>query len=108
MKKILSFIVSLIFIMSCASPYYMVHNFNGYYTDKQVDSICRVEKIPSIDKKDTWVKFQMLDGESDNLITQYTYVKYVKTEESKNEITYVCLDLDTINKFTKRTLTEEK
>lgn len=108
MKKILSIIVAIMFIVSCASPYYMTHTLNGYYSDKQVDSICRAERIPKIDKPDTWVKFQMLDGESNNLITQYTYIKFDKYKDSVNEITYVCLDMDTINKFTKRVLTEKK
>ena len=108
MKKFLSFIIALVFIVGCASPYYMSHSINGYYSDKQVDSICRAERIPKIDKKDTWVRFQMLDGESNNLITQYTYIKFIKSNDYKSEITYVCLDMDSINKFTKRVLTEKR
>lgn len=108
MKKILSLIITALFFISCVSPFYMTHNLNGYYSDKQVDSICRAERIPKINKKDTWVKFQMLDGESNKMITQYTYIKIEKNDEYKTEITYVCLDMDSINKFTKRVLTEKR
>jgi hypothetical protein len=69
-------------------------------TNKQVDSMCRAEKIPQTSTDDTWVKLSYI-GDQNQQVNQYMYLKRVTDDNKTITIKYVVLECDSINKVTK-------
>lgn len=97
-KTLLGFLCGLIFMVCACSPYkYVLSNqFDSFYQQEQVDSICNVERIPS--NLDKWKSYVLLDGETNNPIPQYFYI----TKNDSLEYVYTLTDLDSLYRFKKR------
>lgn len=105
MKNFLCLFILLMFI-SCSSTFKLSNAYNYNINKFQVDSICKVEKIPLIDI-DKWISIPFIDSENDKQLYQYTYIKNVKNNKQKIQYTYICTDFDTIYNFKKRILIKE-
>lgn len=107
MKHFILFILIFLFSISCATQYTMYNSYSGKYYKNEVDSICKAEKIPYIDEY-MWNMFYIKDHETQNGIKQYAYIRKFKNNEDKDvEQTFIVIDLDSLYKFTKRTLIKE-
>jgi hypothetical protein len=74
-----------------------MHNeFDGYYTDKQVDSICRVERIPYIGEQ--WRYTGIVNERNGQYIGQYFYI----IDQDTLTIVYSATDMDSLYRFKKR------
>ncbi len=107
MRKLFIFCLVIIFSVSCATHYTLFNSYSGKFYKNEVDSICRVEKIPYINEN-LWVVFYLMDHETQNGIKQYTYIRKFKNKDNKDvEQAFIAIDLDSLYKFTKRTLIKE-
>ena len=96
MKKIILLFIALL-IYECGGPsYLMTRNFDKYYNIHQVDSICKVERIPSDLNK--WSRMAMTDDS-----TAFYQSMYRKANDS-TEFVWTITELDTVYRFKKRTL----
>jgi len=69
------------------------------YNSRQLDSICVADTlITDIEK---WLKSSYVDYETGKRTVKYTYIKRPNT---KNEVTYVLVPIDTLYQITKRTI----
>lgn len=108
-KKIFSLIFFIIFLTGCAAQYSISNSYTYYYNEYQVDSICNIEKIPSVNEYEKWISIHFLDEETNLSIKQSTYIRNIKENKKKSiEEAFICSDLDTIYKFQKRILIKEK
>ena len=74
-----------------------MHNeFDGYYTDKQVDSICRVEHIPYIG--DQWKRTGIINERTGKYVEQRFYI----IDRDTLTIVYSTTDMDSLYRFKKR------
>lgn len=95
MKKLILFIC-LLLVFACGPIYQLTNDFNCYYTQEQVDSVCRVEKIPTnLNKWNNMV--QVADSIP---LNQYIYIK--STDSTRT--VWTLTDLDSLYKFKKKTL----
>lgn len=93
-------VFALSFVFSC-SHVVMLNSYNDYVSDYQLDSLCKVEKIP-YPEYEKWITLQYLDPETNKMINQYTFIKSFRNKNS-DEIVYVVTELDSITyKFNKR------
>lgn len=100
MKKTLFLSILLLITFLCAcSKYIMYNSVHGIYTKFQVDSICKIERIPSNFNK--WIDGSLVDYESNDSIYQYMYIKQYKGKET-DEVIYNVLIKDTLYQFNKR------
>lgn len=96
MKKIILLFIALL-IYECGGPsYLMTRNFDKYYNMHQVDSVCKVERIPSDLNK--WSRMAMTDDS-----TAFYQYMYRKANDSI-EFVWTITELDTVYRFKKRTL----
>jgi hypothetical protein len=95
MKKIIIFIF-LLLISSCV-PIKMSNSIKGVYNEYQLDSICRVERLP--DDLSKWHGNDIYDYETNKKISQYIFIKDITR---KNEVIYTITVDDTTYYFTKR------
>ena len=96
MKKIILLFIALL-IYACGGPsYLMTRNFDKYYNIYQVDSVCKVERIPSDLNK--WSRMAMTDDS-----TAFYQYMYRKVNDS-TEFVWTITELDTVYRFKKRTL----
>ena len=72
------------------------YTFDGYYTDKQVDSICRVEKIPYMGEQ--WRTTGMLNEHTGQYVEQGFYV----INHDSLTVVYSITDMDSLYRFKKR------
>lgn len=93
-KLVLSIILLLVF--ACGPVYQLSHNFNMYYTQEQVDSVCNVERIPK--NLDKWDNMTMYDDSA--VFNQYMYIK----SNDSTQTVYTLTDLDSLYNFKKKTL----
>lgn len=111
MKFFIKIIFILLFfaipLLSCTSVI-MSNSYNGYVNQKQLDSLCKVERIPTIDAE-RWISFEYMDPDDNTKkIHQYTYIKSFLNKEV-DEIVYVVTNKsDSTYKFTKRVTTKNK
>ena len=95
MKKIILFLIILL-VFACGPIYNLTNDFNCYYTQEQVDSVCYVERIPkNLDKWNTMNQF--IDSIP---LKQYVYIKSTDSTQTIWTLT----DLDSLYKFKKKTL----
>lgn len=106
MKYFVIILTVLLFIMGCTKPYYMHNSYIQYVKEYQLDSICDAENIPQVGDK--WVKGFILHENGKNGIRQYSYIKNTKTNTHNIEIVYICIDLDSMYRISKRLKTQEK
>lgn len=95
MKFILPIIISFLFIISCSTQR-MYNSIHGIYNIKQIDSICRREKLPFNLSK--WINGSLIDYETNDSIYQYMFIKQL----GNNEIVYSILIDDSLYYFNKR------
>lgn len=95
MKKIILFLIILL-VFACGPTYHLTNDFNCYYTQEQVDSVCRVERIPTnLNKWNTMVQI------ADTIpLNQYIYIK----STDSTHVVWTLTDLDSLYKFKKKTL----
>ena len=74
----------------------MNNQYDIYVNDKQIDSICQIEKIPYIGEQ--WKQLQFQDYESKLGIDQYLYIRDIDTIQ----YIYTITNLDSMYKFKKR------
>lgn len=96
MKKIIIILVSLFLAFAC-SPKIMMNSIKGTYNIHQVDSICRVERLP--DDLTEWHGTALYDYETNERINQYVFIKEYNR---KNEVIYTITVDDSTYYFTKR------
>lgn len=97
MKKIIIiFLVSLFLAFAC-SPRIMMNSIKGAYDIHQLDSICRVERIP--DDLAKWHGTFLYDYETNEQINQYVFIKELKWND---EAIYTITVDDSTYYFTKR------
>ena len=96
MKKIIIIFVSLFLAFAC-SPKIMMNSIKGTYNMYQVDSICRVERLP--DDLTEWHGTILYDYETNERIDQYVFIKEYSR---KNEVIYTITVDDSTYYFTKR------
>lgn len=96
MKKIIIIFVSLFLAFAC-SPKIMMNSIKGTYNMYQVDSICRVERLP--DDLTEWHGTTLYDYETNERINQYVFIKEYNR---KNEVIYTITVDDSTYYFTKR------
>lgn len=94
MKKIILIILLLLF--ACSPVYHLSNDFNHYYTQEQVDSVCRVERIP--DNLNKWSP--MIQYNDSIAFKQYIYIRTMDS----TQIVWTLTDLDSLYKFKKKTL----
>lgn len=98
-----------LFITACASTNYwhtigtngtmLEHTTEVYNDQASLDSICEVEKLPSIDK---WKKLQTRNYETGNTYTQYVYV--TQTDSTEMVYTITVINNDNEYNFVKRSV----
>lgn len=71
--------------------------FVYYYTPKQVDSMCIIDRLPR--NLDEWISERYLDFEYSRYVTKRMYIK-VYSEES--ELIYILIPRENLYKVTKR------
>lgn len=95
MKKVVLFLIILL-VFACGPVYHLTNDFNCYYTQEQVDSVCKIERIPN--NLDKWN--QMIQIADSIPLNQYTYIKSTDSTQTIWTLT----DLDSLYKFKKKTL----
>lgn len=85
MKKVFAYLMTLMFVLSIFScgptkkllvneyDNQMVNAFEGYYTEYQLDSICRVDSISR--DFNSWIFLPLRDDETQQDVSQYMYIK---------------------------------
>ena len=100
MKRNLKLVISsliLLFVISCTTYKYLLHNeFDGYYTDKQVDSICRIERIPYVGEQ--WRTTALRNEHTGQYVEQGFYI----INQDTLTIVYSVTDMDSLYRFKKR------
>lgn len=97
MKKFILLLFIALLAYACGGPsYLMTRNFDKYYNIHQVDSVCKVDRIPS--NLDKWSRMALTDDS-----TAFYQYMYRKVNDS-TEVVWTLTDLDTIYRFKKRTL----
>lgn len=97
MKKIIIIILSALFLVLSCSPRIMMNSLKGAYNEHQLDSICRVERLP--DDLSKWYGTFLYDYETSEKIYQYVFIKEYSR---KNEVIYTITVEDSTYYFTKR------
>ena len=105
MKRIFS-VIFIFFIIGCTKPYYLHNSYVQYVKEYQLDSICKKEQIPYLGEK--WVNGYIVQDKEQNIIKQYSYIRNINTQTHKTEITYICVDLDSMYRLSKRLKIQEK
>lgn len=82
--------------MSCGPSYHMTRDFDQYYMMSQVDSICRIEKIPT--RLEKWSK--MIASDDSTYFYQYMFIQSTDSTQT----IWVLTDLDSLYRFKKKTL----
>lgn len=95
MKKII--ILFFVFLMFACTSRIMTNSIKGEYNEYQLDSICRVEKLPNDLEK--WYGTLLYDYETQEKINQYIFIK---DSNWKNEVIYTIIVDDSTYYFTKR------
>lgn len=95
MKRII-LILFLLITFSCGPLYQLTGDFDNYYIQEQVDSVCKVEKIPQ--NLDKWSKMTMTDDS-----TSFYQYMYIKSTDSSQTI-WTLTDMDSLYRFKKKTL----
>ena len=106
MTRIILFIITLSFIVSCATSYNMSNSYVQYLNAKQLDSLCVAENIPYIGDK--WLQGAVLHDNEKEIITQYSYTQIKPLVKGSKEITYTCIYLDSLYRINKRILISTK
>lgn len=99
MKRNLLIILSIVFALfvSCATYTSFLHNeYDVYYTEKQIDSVCQIERIPYIGEG--WKQSSIINEWNNTYMNQHFYVR----DMDSIIIVYIATDLDSIYKFRKR------
>lgn len=84
-------------LMFACTPLRMVNSIRGTYNEYQLDSICRVERLPEDLTK--WHGTDIYDYETNEKISQYVFIRDIKR---KSEIIYTITVDDNTYYFTKR------
>jgi len=71
------------------------------YNVRQLDSLCVADTLAN--DLNYWLKSAYVDYETNNQTIKYTYVKHPNT---KNEMTYILVPVDTLYQITKRSIVE--
>ena len=103
------FFVALFIILSgvVSCPQRTLRNvIYATYTNHQVDSICKVETIPSNRAK--WMKVDFKDDETGKMITNYMYIKTYQSEKNDLQVVYSLSPKDTLWKFAKRAAVQKQ
>ena len=97
MKKIIIIILSALFLVMSCSPRIMMNSLKGAYNEYQLDSICRVERLP--DDLSKWYGTFIYNYETNEKIDQYVFIKEYNR---KSEVIYTITVEDSTYYFTKR------
>ena len=103
MKKIIIFILFSLFLIAACSPKIMMNTIKGTYSEYQLDSICRVEKLPN--DMSEWYGSFLYDYETNKKINQYVFIKEYNR---KNEVIYTIIVDDSVYHFTKQIVEQIK
>lgn len=95
MKRLI-FALILILTFACGPIYILSGNFDNYFTQEQVDSICRADHIPM--NLDKWDKMLMI--EDSTYFDQYLYIR----SNDSLKCFWTLSDLDSIYRFKKKIL----
>ena len=95
MKRLI-LLITLLLVFACGPTYQLVNDYDMYYTQEQVDSICVVERIPKNLNK--WTLMYMSDDST--AFKQYTYIK----STDSTQVIWTLTDLDSLYKFKRKTL----
>lgn len=95
MKRLI-LLITLLLIFACGPIYQLSTDYDTYYTQEQVDSVCVVERIPNDLNK--WTPIYMSDGST--AFKQYTYIK----STDSTQVIWTLTDLDSLYKFKRKTL----
>lgn len=95
MKRLI-LLITLLLIFACGPIYQLSTDYDTYYTQEQVDSVCVVERIPKNLNK--WTPIYMSDGST--AFKQYTYIK----STDSTHFIWTLTDLDSLYKFKRKTL----
>lgn len=104
-KNLKTLLISLIaiLVLSCSTYKHIMYNqYDIFVSEKQIDSICRVEHIPYIGDK--WYKTQFQDYESKTIMDQYLYI----INYDSLQYVYTVTDLDSLYKMKKRIVKKTK
>lgn len=101
MKRLI-LLITLLLVFACGPIYHLTHDYNEYYNQEQVDSVCRAEKLPK--NLDKWSSMTMYEDSSH--FSQYVYIR----SNDSIQVVWTLTDLDSLYKFKKKTLkiTERK
>lgn len=101
MKRLI-LLITLLLVFACGPTYQLFNDYNMYYTQEQVDSVCRAEKLPK--NLDKWSSMTMYEDSSH--FSQYVYIR----SNDSIQVVWTLTDLDSLYKFKKKTLkiTERK
>ena len=96
------FILSLFLTFLSCSHVAMLNSYNGYVSEYQLDSLCKVENIP-FPEYEKWITMKYYaDDNYYNTVTQYTYIKSLRNK-NMDEVIYVVTEIDSLTyKFNKR------
>ena len=97
MKKIIIIILSALFLVMSCSPRIMMNSLKGTYNEYQLDSICRVERLP--DDLSKWYGTFIYNYETNEKIDQYVFIREYNR---KSEIIYTITVEDSTYYFVKR------
>lgn len=103
--KIILLVLITLFLIGCGK-YIMYNSINGIYNEKQIDSLCLVEKIPNNYK--LWLDGSFIDYESKDSVYQYTYIKQYRSKDNDEIIYNILKKNDSLYKFSKRVVEYNK
>ena len=95
MKKLILILI-LLCTFACGPIYHLSNDYNTYYSQEQVDSICVIEKLPK--NLDKWSSMTMF--EDSTCFKQYTYIR----SNDSTQVVWTLTDLDSLYKFKRKTL----
>ena len=102
MKKKFFFIFLVLMFFAC-TPIRMANSIRGAYNEYQLDSICRIERLPVDLTK--WHGTDIYDYETNERISQYVFIRDVKRN---SEIIYTITVDDSAYYFNKRVVEQIK
>jgi hypothetical protein len=102
MKKKFFFIFLVLMFFAC-TPIRMANSIRGAYNEYQLDSICRIERLPVDLTK--WHGTYIYDYETNERISQYVFIRDVKRN---SEIIYTITVDDSTYYFNKRVVEQIK